>query len=248
MKHSVLSSVVVLFILSVLTPLGLAQNAGAAKPFSAHDILFSGPELDFFCKYMLDREFVLAPESKVTRWIDNGKIEVDFDRTVRFTNLSVSPGGFSFNVLLSVKQTNYDLDAEGKRILPGQMKNRTLIEKHTFSRSKSTGKIVGRTESICHDIPNTVLSMTRNQILFMEDEDKMVIIEIPDGFIGDYFTTGGKYKPGTAKNRTEIVVKDGKVIRTLTSETFDIDPETMKITPTGGDTTPYIDFTVLETP
>jgi len=173
----------------------------------------------------------MLPDAEKTRLLDGGKIESDFSYKTRFANLAVSPKGFSFNVLHSVKQTNYDLDTAGKRILPGRVMDRTVVQRHQFGYSDSTGKLVGNFEIIYNDYADAKLGMTANMILFMEG-DKLVILRLPGGY-SDLFAAGGKYKPGTASVRTEIVVKDGKVTRTAVSETFDVDPETLKMTPTG---------------
>jgi hypothetical protein len=115
--------------------------------------------------------------------------------------------------------------------------DRTIVSKHTFGRSKSTGKIVGHREVIYSDSPGVNFGMTTNMFLFAEGENKLVIVGIPGGGYTDHFVAGGKYKPGTSATRTEIVVKDGKVTRTTVSETFDVDPDTLKMTPTGEKTT-----------
>jgi len=205
----------------------VAQNTGN----SAQSTLFSSPELDFFSQYVLGKEFVISTQSEGNRQLDGGKAEADFDRKTRYSNLAVSPEGFSFNVLYTIKQTNYDLDAAGKRILPGRVVDRTFASRHVFGRSKSTGKIVGHRGEIFNDSANANFGMARNMVLFMED-NKLVMITLPGGY-SDFYAAGGKFKPGTIKIRTEFVVKDGKIISTSVSEVFDVDPETMQMTPTG---------------
>ena len=209
---------------------------------NAADLLFSAPELDFFCKYMLDREFVMQPQAGDFRQLDKGKVESDFDRKTRYANLTVTPGGFTFNALLTIKQTNYDLDADGKRILPGRVIDRTEVIKYLFGRSESSGKLVGHLEVLYSDSPNAKFGMTRNMLLFMEGE-KLVMVSIPGGY-HDFYAAGGKRKSATAKSRTEITVKDGKITRTAISEVFDVDTETLEMTPTGERST-LIDYSEL---
>ena len=220
----------------------VAQNAGNSKPDSTQGTLFSAPELDFFCKYMLNREFVMPADAEKTRRMDGGKVEIEFDRKNRIANLTVSPEGFTFNTLNTIKQTNYDLDANGKRILPGRVMDRNIVVKHSFGRSKSTGKLIGHMEIIYNDSPEAATGMTSNMTLFMEG-DKMIMQRIPGGYF-DGFAAGGTHKPRTMSTRTEIVVKEGKVIRTSETENFDVDPETMKMTPTGEKST-IVDYCEL---
>lgn len=210
----------------------LAQNTEGTKP---QDILFSAPELDFFCRYMLNKEFSMPADAVKIRQRDGGKVESDVDSIVRYANLAVSPEGFSYNVLAVIKRTDYDLDAAGKRILPGRNMDRTLVSRHKFGRSKSTGKIVGHREILYDDSLGSNFGMTGNMILFMEG-DTLVNLFLPGGYT-DYAAAEGKYKPATNSARAEISVKDGKVFRTSVSETFDVDPETLKMTPIGGSTT-----------
>ena len=223
----------VLFFLFLCFPVQqtAAQNTGN----SAQGALFSAPELDFFRKYMLNREFVMLPDADKTSRLDGGKLEIEFDRKNRIANLTVSPGGFTFNTLNTIKQTNYDIDADGKRILPGRVMDRNIVVKHSFGRSKSTGKLVGYMEIIYNDSPEAATGMTSNMTLFMEG-DKMVMQRIPGGYF-DAFAAGGTHKPRALSMRTEIVVKEGKVIRTSETESFDVDPETFQMTPTGDKST-----------
>jgi len=198
----------------------------------AQNTLFSSPELDFFTQNMLGKEFGMPPnEASRTRLLDGGKVESAFDRKIRYSNLAVSPEGFSFNVLFTIKQTLYDLDANGNRILPGRSMDRTFVSRHEFGRNISTGKIVGNRKTIYNDSPNANFGMTSNLILSMEG-DKLVILTLPGGFT-DHFAAGGQYKPGTSETRTEFVVKDGTITRTTITQTFDVDPATLRITPVG---------------
>jgi hypothetical protein len=208
-----------------------AQSVSA----QAQTTLFSAPELDFFCRYMLGKEFSMPADAEKTRRLDGGKVELEFDFKNRYANLVVSPEGFSFNVLSTTKRTYYDLNAEGKRILPGRNMDRTIVQKHQFGRSKSTGKIVGHREILYNDSPDANFGMAGNMTLFMEG-DKLVNLFLPGGYT-DLAAAEGKFKPGTVSARAEFVVKDGKIIRTSVSETFDVDPETLKMTPTGEKTT-----------
>jgi len=208
----------------------------------AADLLFSGPELDFFCKYMLDREFGLVPDASGIRQLDGGKVESDFDRKIRYANLAVTPGGFTFNALFTIKQTNYDLDANGKRILPGRVVDSTFVSKYLFGRSESSGKLIGHVEVLYSDSSNANLGMANNMLLFMEGE-KLVEVRIPGGY-SDFYAAGGKRTAKTAKTRTEFAVKDGKIFRTSVSDVFEVNTETLEMTPTG-EQSKTMDFTEL---
>jgi len=220
-------------ILLFAVPSVQAQNTGGAP--SAHSILFSSPELDFFAQNMLGKDFTMPADAQRIRRLDDGKVEADFDRRIRYANLAVSPEGFSYNTLLTIKQTNYDLDANGNRILPGRVMDRTFVIRSKYGRSLSTGKIVGSWEMLYNDHPNAVFGMTGNMIMSME-EDKLVILSLPGGFL-DGFAASGRFVPRTNQSRMEVAVRDGKVIQTTTSEMFDVDPETLERTPVGEKTT-----------
>jgi len=205
--------------------------------------LFSGPELDFFRKYMIDREFVIPADANRTSRLDGGKIEIDFDRRAKFANLTVAPEGFTYNVMFTMKQTNYDLDANGNRILPGRVMDRTVVVRESFGRSKSTGKMIGHRTILYNDFADASYGMASNMIMSLEGEDKMVVVIIPGGY-ADYFAAGGGHRPRTNRTHTEIVVKDGKVTRTSVVEIFDVDPDTLQMTPSGEKST-LVDFAEL---
>jgi hypothetical protein len=184
---------------------------------------------------MLGKEFSMLPEASQIRRLDEGRIEPEYDRTIRFANLAVSPEGFSFNVLMMIKQTNFDLDADGNRILPGRVMDRTLVNRMRFGRSQSTGKIVGHRDTLYSDSPRVNFGMTGNMIMSME-EDKLVILTIPGGYF-DGFAAGGEFVPRTARIRMEVDVRDDKVFLTSTVQIFDVDADTLEMTPTGETTT-----------
>ena len=243
MKKTFLTTAVCVFLISVNLLCAQDQTPGVqdAKPFSAHDILFSEPELDFFCQYMLNKEFILP--TMISK-LDNGKMECVFDRTTKFRSISVSTKGFSFIQMYQIKQTNFDLDSNGNRMLPGRTENRNLASKISLRRSDATGKLLGSAVLLFNDHPNVgETGLADDLIVFMEGKDKFVMRTIP-GRYGDYFAAGGKFKPGTSISKTEIYLENGKIVSKQIVDTFDVDPETFEKTPTGEQTI-YVDYAEL---
>lgn len=179
-------------------------------------------------------------ELKVISKIDRGKVEVEFHRKTTFCNLMESEKGFRFDEVASIRQTNFDLDANGKRIGEGRRVDRTVVVHWEVGERRSTGKLIGfGTFAV-----NTAVSPEGefNTLSMGMEGDKLVMLR-STGMYSDFFATGGQFKPGAADTRIEMTVVRGKLERTARETPYDVDPKTMKRTP-AGETATLIDRAV----
>jgi hypothetical protein len=173
-------------------------------------------------------------ELKVLSKIDRGNVEVEFHRKTTFSNLMESEKGFRFDEIASIRQTNFDLDVNGKRVGEGRRVDRTVVVHWEVGERLSTGKLVGfGTFAV-----NTAVSPEGefSTLTMGMEGDKLVMLR-STGMYSDFFTAGGRFKPGAADTRIEMAVVKGKLERTARETPYDVDPKTMKRTPAGEITT-----------
>ncbi len=169
-------------------------------------------------------------EITINSKIDMGKVETEFNRRVTFCNLVESDKGIRFAEIAVIRQTNFDLDANGKRIGAGRRVDRTVMVNWEVGERLSTGKLVG-----FGTFPvNTAVSPAGEfGTLTMGMEDGKLVMMRSTGLYSDFFAAGGKFKPGAADTRIEMTVVKGKLERTATETPYDVDPKTLKRTPAG---------------
>jgi hypothetical protein len=75
--------------------------------------------------------------------VDGNKLEGEYEDLTTFNNLGETEHGFSFDVTTVSKDTRYDLDKDGKRILPGRDLSGTEVFRYEFGERISTKKLTG---------------------------------------------------------------------------------------------------------
>ncbi|MCE9555005.1 MAG: hypothetical protein K8T91_16750 [Planctomycetes bacterium] len=210
-----------LFSFSLALMLAIATASARAEDFSAAGVT------EFIQNNMIGKQL----RTETTRSIDNGKVAVDFATNTAYTNFTETPNGFEYDVVSDVKQTNYDLDAQGKKKLPGVSKDRIAVTRYSFNKLKSTGKLLGMTKSISNTLKSD--SAAGPTALQMGMQDGKLVMKSRTVYYSDRFAAGNQVKPGASETTTVFEVKDGKLHVTSKTQTFDVDPVTMARTPDG---------------
>ena len=162
--------------------------------------------------------------TEITDKIDNGKIEAVFSRRTTLTNVLESPNVLVFDDIAVIEQTNYDLDKDGQRQMPGHKKDRTLVSRYEIRKSKSTGRVIGNVRIISSSFDEFIGSISSVKVKV--EDNTLTLDETAVGY-QDFFTQGDKYKPGVDETRVVFSLVGGKVRRTDDSTSYDVDPETM---------------------
>jgi hypothetical protein len=176
---------------------------------------------------------------RTDKW-DEGKIEIDYQDQTTFNNLTGTAEGFSFDVTTVSKMTSYDLDMGGKRVGAGRDFSGTFVARYELCERASTKKLTGTAR---------VLSMT---IKMPSQEGLMVLVtglKVGDGKLvwnetvpgyQDMIAAKGKYKPGTADGKFTFSVGEWKLRTEYEVVNYDVDPETLKRTPTKDKLPPFV--------
>jgi len=128
------------------------------------------------------------------------------------------------------KLTNYDLDKNGKRILPGRDEGGIFLNRYEFTARRSTGKLVGTSRVITSTHKTFTAGYTTAVIL--EVRDKGIETREHSIFCEDFFDTKGKWKPGASEARIRLSLDGGKLVVQAENLQFDVDPDTLKKTRT----------------
>ena len=157
------------------------------------------------------------------------KLEYEFSRRTTFCDLTETDKGLTFDVVNVVTQTNYDLDDKGKRIPPGRVENRVVTARYELRQLESAPLLVGGARITANSAVDPTGSVG---LIQMEMRDgKLMVRESTQ--MTDYFAPGGKFRLVADENEVEFAVVGGKLQRTQTITSYDVDPATLKRTPHG---------------
>ena len=173
----------------------------------------------------------VAMPKRTDPWEGN-KMEVDYEDQMTFNSFAETATGFGFDVTTVMKMTSYDLDKAGKRALPGRDFSGTFVARYELCERASTKKITGiaRGLSMTMKLPSqegTVILVTGVKVA----DGKLSWNETVPGYV-DVMAAKGTYKPASFDASYTFSVVEGK-LRTVYDEVFfDVDPDTLKRTPT----------------
>jgi hypothetical protein len=183
----------------------------------------------FLKDHVIDKT-VASP--KTTYKLDENKMESDSEDQTTFNNFTETAQGFSFDMTIVSKETRYDLDKDGKRIQPGRDLSGTEVYRYEICERLSTKKLTGiaRLLSMTTKAPSrkeAVLLVTGVKVV----GGKLIWNETLPGYL-DLITNQGKYKPGSWDSKSTFSVVDAKLRTEYEVTNFDVDPDTLKRTPT----------------
>jgi hypothetical protein len=211
----------------------LACLAWGTQPSAAADSKNEGSDrarvLTFLKEHVIGKTVVTA---KTTFTVDGNKQEGEYEDQTSYTNLTETEHGLAFDVTTVMKQTRYDLDREGKRLLPGRDVSGTEVYRYELCERASTKKLTGISRPLSRttragDPEGTVILVTGVKVA----NGNLTWNETLPGYF-DLIATQGKYRAGSWDGRYTFLVVEGK-LRTEYEETarYDVDPDTLKRTP-----------------
>jgi hypothetical protein len=183
----------------------------------------------FLKDHVIDRT-VVSP--KLTYKLDDNKLENDSEEQTTFTNFTETAQGFSFDITIVSKETRYELDKNGKRVQPGRDLSGTEVYRYEIVERVSTKKLTGtvRLLSMTTKAPSragAAILVTGVKVT----AGKLSWNETLPGYL-DLVASKGTYKPGSWDSKTTCSLVAGKLRIEYDITNFDVDPDTLKRTPT----------------
>lgn len=175
-------------------------------------------------------------EDSATTKIGEGKVETEFLRRTQFLRLQRSGGempNISFDVIILIKQSLYDLGPDGKRLnQPPRVKNRSLVQRVSLQGMNSTGKLVGSSVTLSSSV--STFTGSGDSVEATVVDGKLRLVKRTSLYF-DGFAAGGKYTPGATETTQEYSVVDGKLVSQTRELGFLVDPATLERKPSGHD-------------
>jgi hypothetical protein len=196
-------------------------------------------ERDRVVKFLKDHVIGKTLATPATTWkLDGGKVEVVMEDQTTLSNLVETANGFQFDVTSVSDTRSFDLDAQGKRIMPGRNWSGVSVARVEINERKSTKKLVGLSRTISttmKDDDGGGFAATQMSI-----QDGQLVVKDFGILYYDYLIADGKFKPGTFEGTTRYSVEKGKLQSRWEGVTFDVDPETLQRTPSKDKLPPMI--------
>jgi hypothetical protein len=183
----------------------------------------------FLKEHVIDKT-VASP--KETTKQDEGRMESDAEDQTTFNNFTESAQGFGFDMTVVNKERRYEIGKDGKRILPGRDLSGTEVYRYEIIERVSTKKLTGsvRFLSMTTKVPSRAgasILVTGVKVV----DGKLTWNETLPGYL-DLIAAGGKYKPGSWDGKYTFSLDGGKLQFQAEYTNFDVDPDTLKRTPT----------------
>jgi hypothetical protein len=183
----------------------------------------------FLKDHVIGKTVVAAP---VTTRIDQGRTEGVYEDQTFFSNLVEKAQGFSFDLTVIFRGTLYQVDKGGQRGQPEGSLNAVRVYRYEMTERQSSGKLVGfaRFISSTNAQPDPVSGTVFLARMGLEG-GALAVHETQAGY-ADVAVAGGTFKSVASDAKYRYAVEDGKLVVQLQQATFDVDPETLKRTPT----------------
>jgi hypothetical protein len=213
--------------LSILLALLAVSAARADDPKDESD----RARLVKFLKAHVIGKTVATPPTTFKLHDDTTEAEVS-DRT-SYGNFAETETGFRFDMTSVNIDTRYELDKAGKRVGPGRDLSGTEVYRFEFSERASTRKVTGIARLITKTTKGSYGEGTAILLTGVKVADGQVVWnETLPGYT-DLVGPRGTFKAGSWDARSTFKVVDGKLVTEYEAKRFDVDPETLKRTPTG---------------
>lgn len=157
-------------------------------------------------------------------------VEVVFSSTFRVTECKESATGFSWKVTIGNKETVYSLDKDGRRDGEGKTTATKGESETVMTERKSTGELVGFDRMLSSSDKAGVLEDQATVCRLMMTADGMELVNLTPLYL-DREIAPGKFQPSSMKSTLKMVLKDGRTSGEWTNHLSNVDPATMKRSP-----------------
>jgi hypothetical protein len=173
--------------------------------------------------------------------LDNNRMEGEYQDQTTFNNFAQTEQGFRFDVTVVSKETRYDLDGDGKRVSRGRDYSGTEVYRYEICERVSTRKLTGTARPLSSTIKSPSREGTAILVTGMKvTGGKLTWNETLPGY-ADFIAPKGKYKPCSWDSTYTFSVVAGKLRADYEElKRYDVDPDTLKRTPTKDKLPPFV--------
>jgi hypothetical protein len=175
----------------------------------------------------------------VTTHAERGQVTTTYEEDAVFSNLTETANGFSFDMTTLSRGTRYVADKAGKLLAEGTL-NAVRVVRYEVTERSSSGKLVGFSRFISST--NTQPDPFSGTVFLVQIDgghDRLTLHETMVGYC-DLPAADGKAKPVAWEGRYHYSLENGNLVVTYDQETFDVDPATLRRTPTGDKFPPQV--------
>lgn len=211
--------IALLYFLTFTSASTASAEDSASRPFDL--------AVDFIENNMIGKTL----ETKVVTKINKGNIETEFYRRVMYTNLLKNGDSASFDAVILVRQSLWDLNEKGERINDKpRIENRTIVSRYGLHALKSTDDVIGNCVPLLNSAISSIGQGGPIQLKMENNTLKMVSLT---SLYFDGFGKQGSWVPMASRVTTTFSSIDGKLSATTIEEGFDVDPDTLERKPNG---------------
>jgi hypothetical protein len=182
--------------------------------------------------------------SPVTFKIDGGKVEVAGEEQISLSNLVETTEGFKCDLTSVSKTSSFDLGPDGKRSAPGRDWSGVTVVRYEVKELRSTKALVGFSRTVSTTVKDFDMTGTASGVR-VDFRDGQLTLKESGVLYGDMLAADGAFKPGTFEGTSRLSLEGGKLRWDADGVAFDVDPETLKRTPSK-DKLPTITYREIE--
>lgn len=185
--------------------------------------------LQFLKRHVIGRAVGAAP---VTTHTDHDLITGAYEEDALFSSLVETANGFSFDMTTLARGTRYVHDKSGKKLLAEGTLNAVRVIRYEMTERKSSGQLVGFARFVSST--NTQPDPVAGTVFVVRMRLKGGVLEVEENMAGyaDFVSANGTFKPRAVDGKYSYAVKQGKLAVHCQQTTFDVDPKTLRRTPT----------------
>lgn len=173
---------------------------------------------EFLQEHALNR--TLSRQTEAT--LAGGTVAYEFRRDMTICNLVRTENRFSYDLIVTIKQRNWDVE-DGEKTGDPRVEDRMLVLRFEFGRRLSTGEVVGYS----HCITTTRTGWGGStDTLRMKSENGELLVEAKTGVYDDFFAAAGEFYPGATVDQQRWFVRDGKLVLESRMNVYRVDPTT----------------------
>ena len=211
----------------VLGGSGLLAAAGAARG-GDRDTCDRAEVVKFLKEAVIGR--TLATPKTTFPW-DDGKAEGEVEDQYTYHDLTETAHGFCFDVTTVSRIMFYDLDKEGRRVQPGRAWRGTTVVRYEIGERASTKQLTGFCRVLSTTNKDSRPTGTVRIITGMRLSDGKLTWEATRPGYADAPAAGGTYKPAAIDGKETFLLEDGKLRNQTDLAFFDVDPDTLRRSP-----------------
>jgi hypothetical protein len=169
---------------------------------------------------------------KTTFKLHDNKMDAEYEDRSTFNNFTETANGFAFDITTESKEMRYELDKAGKRIGAGRDFGGIEVYRYEFGERASTKRVTGTARALSWTTKGaspegTAILLTGVKVV----DGKLIWNETMPGYM-DLIDTNGKFKSGSFDSKFTIGIVSGKLVTEYETKRYDVDPDTLKRTPT----------------